>query len=176
MKYRVITREEFLSVERNKQHDKFAGTFVAKADAMNLWDDAVGAIDEETGELMGAMIIRISKRKPKVANLQLLHTFYKHRRKGVASFLVTNGYKNVVAPLALLFRVSSEPEALPFYRSLGLRFWGEQKSGSLLCMHAVDKITGNMKDGIYSLEIKAINTAINSKMRGGVIKLFDEPK
>ena len=80
-----VSRDEFVSAISTDKADAFAKTFVAKADMQENWDSCQGYwVDDE---LFGAIIVTISKREPKTANLQLLHTFAKHRRKGVAKVL-----------------------------------------------------------------------------------------
>lgn len=171
---RPTSREEFLAaLERSSdpRADKFAGTFRAKADAMGLWPHCAGIW--EGSELCSAIIVRCSKRLPRVGNLQLLHTFSAHRRKGHATRIVRCEFRWAVAEEgAEYFRVSSEPEALPFYRALGFRFWGEQKSGSSLSIFKVNGPT--LFNGIYDPEDPVIKKAVFSKARGGVVELSEK--
>ncbi|MEK9697100.1 MAG: GNAT family N-acetyltransferase, partial [Candidatus Poseidoniales archaeon] len=80
MKLRECTEDQFKAAITSDKADRFAKTFVAKAKMLNKWENCIGAWDND--ELMGAILTTVSKRSPKIANLQLLHTFAKHRRKG----------------------------------------------------------------------------------------------
>ena len=153
-----------------KGPDHFAGTFRAKADTMKLWPLVEGWVEGD--KICAAICIRITKRAPLVANLQLLHTFSTERRRGLATKLVLRGYW-MAAQTADYFRVSSEPDAQEFYRSLGLKFWGTQKSGSLLCVH---RIKGNEPDtGNYAMT-PAIQKMLFSGRRGALVEKFDTPR
>ena len=78
MKLRSCSREEFVNAITEDKADNFAKTFRAKADMQDLWGNCMGLWDGD--ELAGAIIVSYSKRNPIIANLQLLHTFAKHRR------------------------------------------------------------------------------------------------
>lgn len=158
-----------MAVELDPRGDKFAKTFRAKADALKLWPLAFGAVEE--GQVRAAICLRIGKRTPLVANLELLHTFAAYRRLGFASGLVLRTYDELPGGVEY-FRVSSELGAVPFYRSLGLKFWGEQKSGSLLSMHRVQ--TQFLMDGDYTKD-KVIQAALNSGRRGSLVKEYKKP-
>ena len=123
-------RAAFLKDEENPG-DKFAKTFMAKAKAYSIWDSCQG-IFNENGELLSAMVVTLSKRNPRVANFQLLHTFHRHRRKGAASRLLQFSLTSSRNKGAEYFRVSSEPEAKEFYEKNGIVFYGRQKSGCWL--------------------------------------------
>ena len=151
------------------KEDKFAGTFQAKANAMKLWPTAVG-IYNDAGHVKAGIIIRVSKRQPYVANLQLLHTFNSFRRQGLARKLVEEEFARVRV-IAAYFRVSAEEDAVPFYRSLGFKFWGRQKSGSYLSMFKIAGTT--ISEGTYDNSDPAINKAIYTKARGGLVEVFD---
>lgn len=168
-----VTRSQFVSTPR-EAGDKFAGTFVAKADALDLWPTVVGILDDDN-HVRAAISVRLSKRAPVVANLQLLHTFAVHRRLGLARSLVLLEYYRV-SKLAEYFRVSSEEDAVGFYRSLGLKFWGTQKSGSFLCVH---RIRGQQPMlGAYDPEDVLIKHVLkpNSPLRGSLVNRFEEPR
>ena len=77
LKLRNCTRTEFIASISSDKEDNFAKTFVAKADMQDQWGYCIGAFDND--KLTAAIITTISKTKPHVANLQLLHTFVKHR-------------------------------------------------------------------------------------------------
>ena len=164
MMLRNCTREEFQSAITDDRSDQFAKTFVAKANMQQIWDQCIGAYSAD-GELMGAIIVTISKRLPKIANLQLLHTFTQHRRKGVAAALVRNTYHQVAEEGAVYYRVSSEPEAVPFYTSLGIGFWGLQKSG---CSLSIFRISGEIHEGVYDDNDPIIRKALYSGRKGSL--------
>lgn len=168
MKLRKCTREEFVASITEDKADGFAKTFRAKADMQKHWDECLGAFNED-GELMGAIITTVGKTNPKVANLQLLHTFAKHRRKGVARELTLASYDDAVARGAVYFRVSAEPDAVPFYESMGFRFWGLQKSG---CSLSIFKINGKLKDSIYNDKDPIVNKALYSGRKGSLASSY----
>lgn len=170
MKLRKCTREEFVAAITDDKADGFAKTFRAKADMQKHWDECLGAFDDN-GSLMGAIITTIGKTNPKTANLQLLHTFAAHRRKGVAKQLTLASYDDVVSRGAVYFRVSAEPDAVPFYESLGFRFWGLQKSGCSLCMF---KINGKLKDSIYDDKDPHVRKALYSGRKGSLASSYKE--
>lgn len=168
MKLRKCTREEFVAAITDDKADGFAKTFRAKADMQKQWDECLGAFNDE-GELMGAIITTLSRNEPKVANLQLLHTFAKHRRKGVGKELTLRSYTDIVGRGAVYFRVSAEPSAVPFYESLSFTFWGKQKSG---CSLSVFKINGLLKDGLYNDKDPVINKALYSGRKGSLASSY----
>ena len=167
-----VTRNDWVDAcELNPEKvDGFARTFKAKADAMNLWPDAKAWFDNDL-EVAAGIIVRISKREPKVANLQLLHTFNSYRRQGLARALVTSEFQRICTKAAY-FRVSAEGEALPFYRALGFKFWGKQKSGSSLSMFRIVGTT--ISEAIYDKSDPVINKALFTKARGGLVEVYKE--
>jgi ribosomal protein S18 acetylase RimI-like enzyme len=171
MKLRSCTRAEFVAAITTDKADAFAKTFVAKADMQEQWDECLGAFDAN-GELMGAIITTISKREPKVANLQLLHTFVKHRRKGVAKELTLQSYATTFLKGAQYFRLSAEPGAVAFYESTGFKFWGLQKSG---CSLSIFKIKGNdIENGIYDEDDPVIRSALFSGKKGSLASSYEQ--
>ena len=169
MKLRETTRDEFVAHITENKADSFARTFVAKADMQDQWQYCIGCWDSE--ELAGAIITTRSKRTPYVFNLQLLHTFAKHRRKGVAKLLTQDSLDRAQGLGTSYYRVSAEPDAVVFYESMGFRFLGKQKSGCSLSMF---KINGkNFADGLYDLADPIILGAIRKKGKGGCVEVFD---
>jgi GNAT superfamily N-acetyltransferase len=165
MNIQPCSREQFVAAITSDPADKFAKTFVSKADMQFLWEKCDGAFDD-SGNLMGAVIMTVSKRTPYIANLQLLHTFAAHRRKGVARALMEHQI-SFAETYCEYFRVSSEPEAVPFYESIGLKFWGKQKSGCQLCIFRF------MEDrNMYYIKDPVIRAAVFRKGKGGVVELF----
>lgn len=164
------SRDKFISsIDQLNPLDKFARTFVAKADMQDQWEYCIGAFDGT--ELTAAIITTISKRKPHIANLQLLHTFAKHRGKGSARLLCEDSLKRAISNFAIYFRVSSERDSVGFYEHLGFKFWGSQKSG---CSLSVFRIGGDtFLEGDYDLSDTTINKAVNRKGKGGCTTLYD---
>lgn len=173
MKLRKCTREEFVAAITEDKADGFAKTFRAKADMQEQWDDCIGAFDDND-ELMGAIITTLGKTSPKVANLQLLHTFNKHRRKGVAKELTNKSFIDAKWNGAVYFRVSAEPEAVAFYESVGFRFWGLQKSG---CSLSIFKVVGiDISSGLYDDNDPIIRKALYSGRKGSLASSYGSQK
>lgn len=163
------TRDEFIAAISTNKEDNFAKTFVAKADMLRQWEFCIGAFDGD--ELTAAIITTLSKTKPHVANLQLLHTFAKHRGKGFARILCEDSLKRARATGATYFRVSSEKNAVGFYERLGFKFWGAQKSG---CQLSIFRIGGDTYgEGDYDYFDTVIYKAINRKGKGGCTTLYE---
>jgi|LauGreDrversion4_2_1035121.scaffolds.fasta_scaffold06568_5 GNAT superfamily N-acetyltransferase len=173
MKLHKCTRDEFKAAITTDKADAFAKTFVAKADMQKFWNDCIGAYTDD-GDLMGAIITTVSKRDPKVANLQLLHTFSAHRRKGVAKELTLQSYADAVTAGAIYFRVSAEPGAVNFYESVGFKFWGLQKSGCSLSMFKVAGST--LSEGIYNDQDPFIRSALYSGRKGALASSYESQK
>lgn len=169
MKLNKCSREQFVAAITTDKADSFAKTFVAKADMQDQWDYCFGAFEGD--ELVAAIITTISKRKPHVANLQLLHTFAKHRGKGAARALCEYSLYHVKSKQALYFRVSSEPESVGFYEKIGFQFWGKQKSGCQLSIFRIDGDT--FFEGDYDYTDQMIHQAIHKKGKGGCVEVFD---
>lgn len=170
LKLSKCSRADFVKAISTDKADNFAKTFVAKADMQGQWEYCWGAYSDDD-ELMAAIITTISKRKPYVANLQLLHTFAKHRGKGAARVLCEDSLHNVTKLGADYFRVSSEPESVGFYEKVGFKFWGKQKSG---CQLSIFRIFGHkFSTGDYDYSDTVINGAIHRKGKGGCVELFD---
>jgi ribosomal protein S18 acetylase RimI-like enzyme len=170
LKLSKCSRDEFIKAISDDKNDKFAKTFVAKADMQDQWSDCWGAYNDG-GELMAAIITTISKRRPFVANLQLLHTFAKHRGQGAAKILCLESLRLVKSKGAQYFRVSSEPDAVGFYTKIGFKFWGKQKSGCQLSIFRIDGDT--YSEGDYDYTDQMINNAIHKKGKGGCVEIFD---
>ena len=167
MTLRDTSREEFVAHITDDKADSFAKTFVAKADMQDIWSNCIGCWENE---LMGAIITTRSKRTPYIFNLQLLHTFSKHRRKGVARILTQDSLDRAQGLGTSYYRVSAEPDAVPFYESMGFKFLGKQKSGCSLSMF---KINGkDFSGGIYDLEDTVIRSAVYKKGKGGCVQVY----
>lgn len=170
LQLRKCTRDEFVAAITDDKADGFSKTFRAKADMQKQWDLCLGAFDS-TGDLMGAIITTLGKTTPKVANLQLLHTFAKHRRKGIAKVLTLASYDDVVKQGAVYFRVSAEPGAVVFYENVGFKFWGLQKSGCSLSMF---KITDSITTGIYDDADPVLQKALYSGRKGSLASSYKD--
>ena len=169
MLLRKTSRDEFVAAITTSKEDAFAKTFVAKADMQEQWDECIGCW--ENNDLMGAIIVTISKRKPHIANLQLLHTFSKFRKRGVAKYLCESMLCYVIGEDAEYMRVSAEPEAVDFYKKIGMVFLGIQKSG---CSLSIFKINGyKYSDGLYDMQDPVIKKAVYRKGKGGCTQLID---
>ncbi len=160
--FKPCTKEQFVAAITSDPADKFAKTFVAKADMLGRWDACVGAFTDD-GKLAGAVLWTFSKRTPVVCNLQLLHTFAAFRGYGVGRALMEHANGHAYSSGAQYFRVSSEPESVGFYEKIGYNFWGKQKSGCQLCIFKMPND--------YDPNDSVIHAAIHRKGKGGVVEL-----
>lgn len=166
-KIKKIGCEEFKKFITSLPEDKFAKTFLAKANAFNQWNNCFGYYCGE--ELMGAIIFTYSKRLPLNVNLQLLHTFAKHRFKGIGRKLCLFALRKAIENKAVYMRISAEPTAIGFYKKLGVKFLGLQKSS---CQLAMFKLVGeNYEECSYEKD-EFIKKCISRNGRGKCIKLF----
>jgi len=171
MKLRQTSREEFVAHLTDKKEDRFAKRFVSKCDMMNDWSLLMGAWDGD--ELAGAIVVTVSKRQPLVANLQLLHTFYKFRGRGVGSLLCDYALQYAFDNKADYFRVSAELDAVPFYEKYGFKMICRQKTAQLAMFVLLrPDILENDMDNIDSYIWKQMNR----KGKGGCIECFVEYK
>lgn len=122
-------------------------------------------------KLAAAVTMTISKREPKTANLQLIHTFSGFRRRGYAKALMESCLQSAYSLGCEYFRVSAEPESVAFYEALRYKFLGRQKGGCFLCMFKVGGPT--VQDAIWVRD-DHVRKAIDSKRKGGVAEEFDE--
>jgi|TARA_R110000824_G_scaffold175510_1_gene354014 hypothetical protein len=167
--FKKCTKDIFCKYINDKKEDKFAKTFLSKANFQNQWNFCYGLFDKD--ELLGAIITTYSKREPKTANLQLLHTFYAHRNKGVAKELCNKSLTLSLLNKCWYFRVSAEPEAVSFYKKIGLKMLGEQKSKCQLSMFRIQ--SDNFRDGIYDIQDPNIRKNVYKKGKGGCVVVFD---
>lgn len=162
-----ITYEDFAKRMPFAKEDNFAKTFLAKVRVMNLWSGTYGILNEQ-GVLRAAITVTENRRG--VTNLQLLHTFSTERRSGLGKYLCDWSLKRAYERGQGYFRVSAEVSAVDFYKRIGYKFLGKQKSG---CLLSIFKIGGpRIEDAIYDLDDRVIQSALNSKARGGVIERF----
>lgn len=147
----------------DKKLDSFARTFLRKADMQNMWDKCRCIVDEDN--ICAAIITTYSKREPKVANLQLLHTFSKYRGNGYARLLCELSFAEAEANGAKYYRISAEPSAVGFYKKLDCIFIGKQKSGCQLSMVRIEDLSSDLNDPI-------INAAVYKKGKGGCVEIF----
>lgn len=171
MKLLECNRERFLLEysQGDTKLDRFASTFRSKADMQEIWNRCWGAYTEDGEALMGAVIMTLSKRTPRVANLQLLHTFAQFRKRGAGNFLMDEMVKQAKAEGARYFRVSADPAAVDFYKAIGFKFWGKQKSGCQLCIFKFEN-----GEPYYNIHDSVIRAAVYKKGKGGCVELFDD--
>jgi predicted acetyltransferase len=169
MIFKSCSRQTFIDSLSGEKVDSFEKTFKSKADMMDIWDVCYGCFNDNN-ELMGAIITTIGKKKPITANLQLLFTFNKHRKKGVGKFLVENSFKLCYESGVEYLRVSCEQDAINFYENIGFKMLGEQKSG---CQLSMCKIKQTIKQSDFSINQKHILKTINRNGKGGCVKIFN---
>lgn len=172
-----VTALQFIERISTDRADSFAHRFVAKANFAELWDRCKGVW--VNNHLCAAIVTTHSKSKPVTANLQLLHTFADCRKQGHARLLTELSVKEAYEAGCIYYRVSSEPDAQDFYRSVGFKFWGEQHSGTLLSMFRMGGRT--TLDGVYDISDMTIRKAViptdaNKTKRGLVVKMYPEPR
>ena len=168
---RRVRKQEFIAAISEDKRDSFAKTFVAKANAQNLWGNCVGYWNGKT--LVAAIVTQHYARDPKTANLSLLHTFAKHRGNSYASKLVTDSLNEALRADCLYYRVSSEFDSAAFYRKLGFKFIGKKKTAEL----SMFRLNGpSPKDGSYDLTDAHIAKSALTSRRGGVQKLYKTPQ
>jgi GNAT superfamily N-acetyltransferase len=167
---RPVTKKQFIAAMTDHKDDKFAKTFVAKANTQNLWKDCVGYWKGNT--LCAAIITKHTARDLKTANLSLLHTFAKHRAKGYGTMLVQDSLHEALRQGCLYYRVSSEFVAAPFYRKLGFKFLGRQKTAEL----SMFRLNGpSPKDGAYDITDSHIADSVMTKRRGALARSYEVP-
>jgi len=161
------SRQMFVNALFSADHkaDAFARTFLRKADMQNLWEHCKAIVDAE-GNVCAAIATTYSKKEPRVANLQLLHTFSKYRRMGYAEFLCQLSIVDAVTDGCSYYRVSAEPAAVAFYKRIGFTFLGEQKSKCQLSMFRLADNEADLNDPI-------IAAAVYKKGKGGCVKIFN---
>jgi hypothetical protein len=167
LRFKFTSKEEFISFITDHKEDKFAKTFVSKCNMLDKWGWVIGLWDGD--ELCGAILTTFSKRQPVVANLQLLHTFYKHRNKGIAKCLCDFSLYCAHRLKIDYYRVSADPEAIKFYEKIGLTMLGEQKSKCQLSMFRISSPIFSEND--YSID-SFIWKQINRKGKGRCVEFF----
>lgn len=163
-----ITRNQFVEAasKTTRKEDNFAKTFIAKCDMIQGWDNCVGAFDGD--ELASAIVVTISKKEPKVANLQLLHTFYNFRGKGTAKLLCQYGIDYALNQKAQYFRVSAEFDAVEFYKRCGFKFVCKQKT----CELSLFRLTSSrISDNNFEPD-EYVWKAMNRKGKGGCVECY----
>lgn len=171
MRLKQTNREQFVSHLTKLKEDRFAKRFVSKCDMMKHWDLCMGVWIEN--ELAGAIVVTVSKQKPMVANLQLLHTFYKFRGKGVGTKLCDYALQYAFNNKAKYFRVSAEFDAVPFYEKYGFKMICRQKTAQLAMFGlSSPDISENNMDYIDSYIWKQMIR----KGKGGCVECFVEYK
>lgn len=166
MMLRSTTRDEFVAHLTDLKEDRFAKRFVSKCDMIKAWDRCTGLWDNNA--LAGAIVVTISKRKPAVANLQLLHTFFAHRGKGVATKLCDHGLNYAFINDAEYFRVSSELDSVKFYEKFGFKMLCSQKTAQLAMfqLHSPKIQENDMEINPFILK------ELHRKGKGGCVEIF----
>jgi len=170
MEIRKTNREEFMKHMTPCGEDGFAKTFVAKCNMIDAWGQVFGAW--EGNELLGAIVMTISKTQPLSMNLQLLHTFAKHRFKGVGKALCNYAVSKAHTNEVKYFRVSAEPEATEFYKKCGFKFWGKQKSKCSLCIFKVGGL--RIQNGVYDPQDPFTLKKLFRKGKGALVE-YNQP-
>lgn len=170
---KTCSREQFVSAVSDDPADKFTKFFIKMSDDKGWWGMCEGLFDED-GDLMGAIINREIKRSGvRFTQLQLLHTFAKHRRKGVGKKLALTAHDFAVNRGISYFRIMAEQDARPFYESIGFEVVGQQKAGHFLILGRVQG--EGFSDYHYELDDKVIHHEACVVPRGGCVELFKEP-
>lgn len=170
MRLDFVTREQFVAALTSHKQDKFAKTFIAKCDMLQAWDYCVGCWIGD--KLAAAIVVTISKRNPKVANLQLLHTFYEYRGKGAARALCQFGIDYAIESKAEYFRVSAELDAVDFYRKCGFQFVCRQKT----CELSLFRLTSSkISDNNFEPD-EYVWKQMNRKGKGGCVECYFDYK
>jgi GNAT superfamily N-acetyltransferase len=165
-----ITREQFVAALTSHKQDKFAHRFISKCDMQDIWDYCVGVLID--GKVAGAIVVTISRRKPIVANLQLLHTFYEYRGKGVARDLCQFAIDYAIESKAEYFRVSSEFDAVPFYEKCGFKFICKQKTAVLSLFRLTSPV---IADNVFEPD-EYVWKQMKRKGKGACIECYYEYK
>jgi ribosomal protein S18 acetylase RimI-like enzyme len=178
-KIKIIRKVDILSLDSSDPEDKSLRTFISKCNSMSLWSRGRFYGIYEKGQLASVCCFTRTVKKPYTGNLQLLHTLAKYRRKGYASKLINQSYVELVNgdkwidPLQY-FRVSSEKSAVGFYKSLGFKFQGTQKSGCWLSVHMINNERPTIKNGNYCLPQDYLGRLKNANLRGSLYNVFRE--
>jgi GNAT superfamily N-acetyltransferase len=165
-----VTRTEFVNSLTEHKQDKFAKTFIAKCDMLQGWDNCIGVWSE--GQLAAAIVVTISKKEPKVANLQLLHSFYEFRGKGAARMLCNWAVQHAIDNGAQYFRVSSELDAVEFYKKCGFQFVCKQKT----CELSLFKLTSAIISENNFEPDEYVWKQMNRKGKGSCVECYFEYK
>lgn len=163
----TLSRAAFVRSLTGLREDAFAKTFIAKADMLEAWNKGWAIFSED--KVASAIITTYSKRLPRIANLQLIHTFYPYRGLGYGRRLCKDSVFWAYQDGCEYFRVSAEPEAVDFYKACGFKFIGRQKSG---CQLSMFKLTSpEIEENVPILD-SVIEKAIYSKRKGGCLEIF----
>lgn len=165
---RYISRDDFIENLTGLKEDRFANTFRSKADMQGLWPCI--ALVTESGEVASALAFTVSKAG--IANLQLLHTFFVFRRNGYGCRICFEFLRRAKVAGAKYFRVSAEPGAVEFYKGIGMKFLGVQKSGSSLSMARIVGPRFNTCE--YDINDPVIHKAVYKKGKGGCVSILQD--
>lgn len=178
-----VTREDWVrAIDDNPgTADRFARVFLSKADTMNLWP-CVGYVrhwNHQDGNRMskvaGGMAYSV-RQSGTLANLQLLHVFSQFRKLGVGRQLCHEFRWKCLAMQVMYFRLSAEAEAVPFYRSVGFKFQGEQKEGRMLSVGRFDfHRSTKFSTDYYGMDDEVICAEVYRKGKGACTNVFSAP-
>jgi ribosomal protein S18 acetylase RimI-like enzyme len=175
---KLESRDEYakLVTKESKKLDKFCGRFLKKTDDMDAWEKVWSVFDDD-GSMMGAVMVTVAKRNAgNISNLQLLHTWYNHRRKGVANILVQKAFE-VAKCQGKYMRISmiADDGSLDFYRNAGFVIIGKQRAGSYFSMCRLEG--DSLHDSHFDLTDPVIRSVATSGTRGSVVEfLVDLPE
>jgi GNAT superfamily N-acetyltransferase len=147
-----------------------ASVFASRWKFLNITDDYPGLMGVwSPSGLAGATVVTVSKRQPRLSTMDLLFTFVAHRRRGVGAALVKWALQYAFEIGSLYFRVASKFNSVEFYRSLGFRFWGFQKSGGSLSFFRFSPVSWQPSEADYDLSDPFIYRNVFTKHVGGVV-------
>lgn len=163
-----ICREDFIKSLTDLKEDRFARTFISKCDMIKAWNKCWGIWED--GKVVAAIVTTYSRYEPKVANLQLLHTFAKYRNRGYAKLLCEEALFSAIYYQCKYFRVSAEPQSVEFYKKIGFIFIGKQKK----CFLSMFSLTSTKIECNRPILDSVIEKAIYSKRKGGCVEVFGD--
>jgi GNAT superfamily N-acetyltransferase len=172
MHIKHLTRDEFVSCA--PLEEEFRKYYIRECDDMEGWASTFGAWQDGFEDiLLGAITIKIPKRWPLCCNIKLLYVFGASQGHGVGSELCQFAFRMAHFCKAEYFRVSVNPKAEQFYRKLGFKYWGRQRSG---CFLSVFKVNGpEITDGLYVRD-RYVDNCLTKGCLGSLKEDFNEAR
>lgn len=136
MIYKNISKEEYLEFHKLlKDKDlKFSKVAIGMWDFMKAWNKWPPRILEIDNDIVCICFMKISNlSKHKVLFISNIFTPFNHRKKGYASVMLNYNILEAVDLGATSIRLDCNREALKFYDSIDLTYWGTTKSSSMFC-------------------------------------------